>query len=364
MSKKNASKFGDSIDGQMIKQLKAMYSDYLNSPMIYHASKFWENLNKLNIIWLEKDGLNNFKRSVNNNYFNWAVKIYSPYFINLLKMSLNKNFIKFRVFLNLLFVNIPEMNYRTYITDEVKPGFLNRKIYAIYLYLLYMYVLSVDKLGLFKVVEEPSVGNPITVKIDSKRISQDICNSYLEYFYIRKSLEDNFKKITRIVEIGGGYGRLGYVFNKFHSKEIKYIFVDIPPALHIAQWYFDQVTPDIQKFKYREFKNFSDIEIEFGESSICFLLPHQMTLLPDKYADLIINISSLHEMTIPQINHYYELINAKGIYFYTKQWLFWENPEDNISVPAVIYPTNPQWLLLTARINPIHINFFEAIFKL
>ena len=112
--------------------------------MIYHASKFWEKLNKLNIHWLEKDGINNFKRSVNNNYFNWAVKTYSPYFLTLLRMSL-KNMMKPGIFLNLLFINIPDMHYRTYSTEELKAAFFDRKIYAIYLFLLYKYALSVDK---------------------------------------------------------------------------------------------------------------------------------------------------------------------------------------------------------------------------
>jgi putative sugar O-methyltransferase len=352
------------IDRQLVEQLEIMQRDYLNSPTVYHASKFWEKLNKLNIQWLEKDGLDNFKRSVNNNYFNWAVKFYSPYFLNMLGIFLQKNLLKLRRFLILLFVSIPQMHYRTSIANEIKANFFDKKVYAAYLFLLYEYVSGVDKFGLFKLLEEPSVGNPITAKIDSKIVSQDICNSYLEYFYIRSILGDKFKNISRIVEIGSGYGRLGYVFNRLHSSEIKYIFIDIPPALHIAQWYFDQVAPDLHKFKYREFKVFSDIEKEFEESSMCFLLPHQLGLLPDKSIDLIINISSLHEMSISQIKHYYKLINAKGLYFYTKQWLFWVNPEDNISVSEASYPTDPQWVLLNTRINPVHKKFFEAIFEI
>jgi len=31
-------------------------------------------------------------------------------------------------------------------------------------------------------------------------------------------------------------------------------------------------------------------------------------------------------------------------------------------VPAIIYPTKTNWNLITARINPVHQNFFEAIF--
>lgn len=114
---------------------------------------------------------------------------------------------------------------------------------------------------------------------------------------------------------------------------------------------------------YENFSDFSVVEEKFNSSSICFLLPHQFELLPDSSIDLLINVSSLHEMSREQINQYYELINDKANLFYTKQWVFWENPEDNISVPIVVYPTKPDWELVSARFNPVHSDFFEALFK-
>ena len=118
--------------------------------------------------------------------------------------------------------------------------------------------------------------------------------------------------------------------------------------------------PDVQFFEYRDFIDFADVKSDFEKASICFLLPHQLELLPDKYIDLIINISSFHEMLPAQIKKYYDIINKKTSYFYTKQWLFWENPDDKIVVPAVIYPTNPEWQLMAARLNPVHTTFFRS----
>ena len=80
--------------------------------------------------------------------------------------------------------------------------------------------------------------------------------------------------------------------------------------------------------------------------------------------DLLINVSGLQEMSRKQINHYYELINKKTKFFYTKQWVLWENPEDKMSVLAIIYPTKPDCRVLSARLNPVHSSFFEAFFKI
>ena len=57
------------------------------------------------------------------------------------------------------------------------------------------------------------------------------------------------------------------------------------------------------------------------------------------------------------------MIDAKARHFYTKQWTYWENHEDGLSMPAVIYPTRPHWNVLGARLNPVHPQFFEAVFE-
>jgi len=103
---------------------------------------------------------------------------------------------------------------------------------------------------------------------------------------------------------------------------------------------------------------------EIDQSDFIFLLPSQLELMPDKFFDLFINISSFHEMTRAQINLYYSIIERKAAHLYTKQWLFWQNPDDNISAPAVIYPTRASWDLVAARRHPFHTDFFEAIFKI
>ena len=344
--------------------LQEMYNDHLAGPEIYHASKFWEKLNQLNIEWLKSDGLDNFKRTVNNNYFNWMVNTKSDYFLNVARPFFAKARRHPSKLLSLITTNIGEMHHRTYVTTSTQTTYFQRKIYALYLLFLFEFVRDHDEFGLFDKLEEPIVGNPIVVEKRGKRISQDISNSYMEYSYIRHALGNNFPKVKIIAEIGGGYGRLSYLFHLLHQGEgVKIILIDLPPALLVAQWYLRKVFPETKAMTYRNFSSFSEIKKDFEESSICFLLPHQLELLPEGTIDLLINVSSLQEMSREQINHYYELIDQKTQYYYTKQWVLWENPEDKISVPAVIYPTRPGWELLKARINPVHTEFFEAMFK-
>lgn len=346
--------------------LEDMVVEYISSPPVYRPSKFWDNLNQLNAQWLIDDGINNFKRSVNNNYFNWMVGSRSPYFQAVTRQFVQKLPGSARNLPGLLKAHIDEMRTRTYLSRELTDQpFLKRRLYALYLCLLYDYVRDHDSAGLFDRVEEPMIGNPITVMYRGRRISQDICNSYLEYQYLRKGLGSVFDKTNVIAEIGSGYGRLMYLLHMFHNdSNRKLIIVDIPPALFVAQWYLHKVFPNTPKMFFRSFGCFADVEKELNKANICFLLPHQLEMLPDKYINVLINISSLQEMRKDQIAHYYDLINQKSQYFYTKQWTFWENPEDKIVVPAVIYPTKPEWDVMTARLHPIHTDFFEAIFKL
>jgi putative sugar O-methyltransferase len=257
------------------------------------------------------------------------------------------------------------MHHRTFTSRETHTSYFQRKVYAYYLLFLYEYVKDNDELKLFQKLEEPSVGNPLAIQKDGKRISQDISNSYMEYSYIRNSLGNDFKHIKNVAEIGGGYGRLCYLFHLFHQNEgLKITLIDLPPAMMVAQWYMRKMFPEAKIMDYRKFSYFSEIDEEYHAASIRFLLPHQLELLPEDEIDLLINVSSLQEMSREQINHYYELIDKKSRYFYTKQWVMWENAEDKISVPAIIYPTRPHWGLVNARLNPVHTQFFEAMFKI
>ena len=144
----------------------------------------------------------------------------------------------------------------------------------------------------------------------------------------------------------------------------KYVLFDIPPALYVCQRYLSAVFPELKIFKFRDFKEYSEIKFEYENADICFFTPNQMELLPKCQFNLFINISSLHEMTLEQINHYFHLINGYcNGYFYTKQWLNWTNSRDKLTISYKDYPVPYNWKLIFFRKHPIQTRFFEALYK-
>jgi putative sugar O-methyltransferase len=355
---------GSGQEASDLNTLRTLEVDYQGANALYHPSTFWESLRQKNIRWLEEYGLDNFKRTVNNNYFNWLVSFKSTYFYRMLFAYVKRNRSSIPKLFRLFTVSTKNDGFHTtYVSEETELSWISRKLYAIYLLCLYDYVVSVDSRGWFSDIEEPALGSPVTLAVDGKVISQDICNSYLEFSYIMDVLQD--RKLNTIVEIGGGYGRLFYILSLLRShKNIRLIMVDIPPALFLSQWYLGEMFPELKMFRYKDFSSYADVKEEIESSNMAFLLPHQLELLPDRSVDLLVNISSFQEMSFDQIKKYYEMIDAKARYFYTKQWLHWRNPDDGISVPAVIYPTRPEWKVLKAGLNPVHREFFEVMFEI
>src|SRR5437763_241629 len=99
--------------------LDQMVADYLDGPAIYHASRFWEKINRMNVEWLKKDGINNFKRSVNNNYFNWMVSPSSPYLVRTMKAFVGRHFLRPLDLLSVLMARLEsgEMGHKTYVAE-------------------------------------------------------------------------------------------------------------------------------------------------------------------------------------------------------------------------------------------------------
>lgn len=209
---------------------------------------------------------------------------------------------------------------------------------------------------------EPNEGNPTRIYLKKRLISQDLANSKIEYYSIMSKIKKN--EIHSILELGPGYGRTAWVFLK-NMPNLKYLLVDIPPALYIAERYISNQFKERNIFKFRKFSNFNEIKKEFEQSDIIFLLPNQLELLPSKIADLFINISSLHEMRRDQIEFYFNCIdNLIKKYVYIKQWKISRNPYDNIIITEKDYPIRENWEKIFWRECKVKTRFFEALLRL
>jgi putative sugar O-methyltransferase len=343
--------------------LDAMEVDYRAGDALYHPSAFWENLNAINTDWLRRDGPENFKRTVNNNYFNWMVSARSDYFRVVLMHNVRRALRDPLRLGRFLSGRMQDFHCRTMVSEDVHPSFTQRQVYKFYVMLLHQYVLDSDRRGRFGSLEEPLPGNPLAVLSRGRRISQDLSNSYLEFQFLADALGDALNEFGTIAEIGAGYGRLMHVLRVL-GVNARLIVIDIPPALFVSQWYLTRIFPDAPVFRHRPFRTYSEIKTEFEQARLCFLLPHQAELLPDRSLDLVINISSLQEMTKAQISGYYDLIHRKARHFYTKQWMRWENPDDGRVASVVGYPVRAEWDVIDFRLNPVHRHFFEAVYHL
>ncbi len=212
-----------------------------------------------------------------------------------------------------------------------------------------------------KTLEEPLIGNPPYVTYDGKRVSQDACNSLLEFIPISQNCPIN--EISTIIEIGAGSGRTAFCFLKL-LPNLRYIIVDFPPALYVSQTYLTDVFPDKKVMKFRPFNTFKEIENEYFESNIIFLTPDQLNKLPDHSADLFLAIDCIHEMKPEMIIEYFNEAERLSSYFYFKCWTKTTVPYDGIFYSENSYPVHKEWVKLFKEPCVVPSDFFHAFYKL
>lgn len=338
-----------------MKTLNNMIAELRKAPSLYFPSEFWKKLNKLHKNQLLNKGFDNFKRSITQHYFNWKILMIMRHQLSPIISGLRKG--NFSPIFNSRFLN-PRMENNSHLTSFNK---LSSYIYGLYVAYLRDYISHKDKFKLLDKLDEPLVGNPFLVEYKGKNISQDLCNSIHEFYSVFGSV--NPQKLTNVAELGAGYGRLAYVFLKALPKS-SYCIIDIPPALFISQEYLVKVFPKETIFCYRSFSSFKEIRREFEAARIKFIMAHQIELMPKKYFDLVISVSTLHEMTRKQIENYiYQIDRIANGYFYNKQWRK-SYTKDNSRIKENEYPIPKKWQIVYQHRHPIQKLFFEALYKI
>lgn len=331
-------------------EIREMFNEFEKFRPEILPSKYWDALNRKNLGQLTDSRYENFKRTVARNYFTWIVNPLNKQMRFLMRES---GFWKsLATFIRALFA--PRHEY------------LKKRhtiYYNVLTNLLWNYVQKNDSDGLLDTLIEPAEGNPPEVIRDGRLISQDLANSVLEYKAILHPDVDR-REVKTILELGPGYGRTAYVFLALQPS-CRYILVDIPPALFVAQRYLTAVFPDRRVFPFRAIDNFEDVREEFEDSSIIFLTPNQLDLLPDRSVDMFLNISSLHEMRMDQIRFYFnEIERLTRRYFYFKQWQETTVPFENETIRESDYPVRDNWRLVNRQQCEVQHKFFEALYEM
>jgi len=331
-------------------RIDAMFAELQRGDSRARPSLYWEELNKLNLTQIGRNGYDNFKRTIALNYFTWAIMFpWNSQVAFLIRFSSGRR--------------IGTIIWRALMDpDTMIVGRMRRIAYDLITLLLWEYILRSELPAELLNLREPEQGNPLlTYPRPAMGVTQDLGNSILEYQSFRNVLPSR----PTILELGAGYGRNAFVILK-DRPDAKLIVADIPPALWIAERYLSSVFPGKSVFKFREFAKFDNIAEEFERADIAFILSTQITMLPVDIADLILNVSSLHEMRPDQIAFYFgefDRLLRSGGHMYTKQWRSAKVLFENVTLIESDYPVPTHWKTVFSRQAPVQTKFYEALYR-
>lgn len=339
--------------------MNQMVHEVRNSSDLYRPSRFWELLGQQNQEMLSEHGMENFKRTVGQNYFNWLV-------IHPENTQLRNIFRHWRTHPTLApFLNTMEsldfLHSAVGLERSItRIGWREELVYKLFVGMLWELACKEDRSGLTQRLEEPLIGNPIRIRRKGKLISQDLANSIREYSTLLQAQPELGSGPKNVAELGAGYGRLAYVM--LQDPGTRYVVFDIPPALAVAQWYLSQVFGPRQIFRFRHVESYSSIESELSRSRIAFFTPNQLELFPSGYFDVFASISTLPEMTARQVNNYLKVISDKTRQLvYIKQWKSWTNPDDAFTFDQRDIRLAEGFSKIIERDDQVQDAFFEGV---
>jgi putative sugar O-methyltransferase len=336
------------------------------APAVDHPSAFWKGMAEVNERVLDWSGEANFKRTLNQNYFNFIPTA-----------SDDARMVRMRRLVRNLVQTTPEQCviedpdcdpsswisfYPDYYIFKEPDRTRKLELYREYLSLMYQYALRRDRSGLLASLEEPKLGNPIQVHCNGRLISQDLVNSVRERNSILAAKEAERDTHFTLAELGAGYGRLGYIMLK--TTQCRYFVFDIPPALYLSQWYLTTLFPKRRAFRFRRFETFEEIECELSQADIAFFTSNQLVKFPAGYFDVFATISSIHEMRRDQISHYMaQMGRTTKSALYLKQQKDYVNPIDDLVIGKSDYPVPIGWAPSHERFDLINPGFFERVYR-
>lgn len=174
--------------------------------------------------------------------------------------------------------------------------------------------------------------------------SNDVTRCALTIDYLEKNLGDlNSKTITII---GDGYGRLGCLVKLFFP-ESKIIYINLGRTLLFDYYYSFRVFPKLQ---HKLIKNSDDFTKDFNYVEAEFYRKFEIK------SDIFVNIASMQEMNLEQINDYFTLIKQiPNQIFYCCNRLSKKLPDNSI-ISFLEYPWDG-FEIIKDELCPWHLKF-------
>ncbi len=357
----------DLLPPERREELAGMRAELDRAPAAYRPSRFWETFGDANVSWLAWAGLENFKRTINQNYFNFVIRGFGDPRIRRtlalwrrggllapLRLRLDDPDDDPRLWFSL------DPRYRIFPGDSPASRWLKRQLYRLMVGAQLAYAERGPAGPWLRDLAEPALGNPIPLRRGNRPVSQDMVNSACEAAdldAVMTAAGQAGMERPVVAELGAGYGRLGWLL--LAKRRPRYMVFDIPPTLMVAQWYLSSLRPDLKVFRFRPFDRFAEIEAELAEADIAFFSANQLELWPDGAIDAFVSISALHEMTRPQIGHYLSLMGRKTAHaVYLKLQRVYRNPFDEMVLERDAYAMPPDWRLWREADDPLNPGFF------
>ena len=164
------------------------------------------------------------------------------------------------------------------------------------------------------------------------------------------------RKVTRLLEVGGGYGRLAEAAFNIFGRSLKYVMVDaVPASLYYSSRYLTHTCPDarIGSFYDRERNNF-----DLSDYDIAIVPSWHFQRLNTSHYDICVNIESMQEMNQVHVDYYLNLFESVADDGAT---VYLSNARDYYFRGSFNYPKNWQKLFCTntprswSRIHPTEI---------
>ena len=146
-------------------------------------------------------------------------------------------------------------------------------------------------------------------------------------------LDDGCDKKIRVVEVGGGFGRLAEALQLFYPGKIQHVLIDaVPASLMWAEVYLKSRFPQLN-IVYADSNSFADV----ADADIVILPSWRSDILPENAFDLCVNIESFQEMAQVHVDYYYNYFNTRskddGLIYVTnsRDYVYkgpWNTPEN------------------------------------
>lgn len=147
------------------------------------------------------------------------------------------------------------------------------------------------------------------------------------------------QKVTTILEVGGGYGRLAEAMFNVFGRTIRYVLVDaVPASLYYARKYLTCACPDARIGSYYDT---GTEHFDLSRFDIAIVPAWHFERLNTLSYDLCINIESFQEMNQNHVDYYLSLFDSVSVEGAT---IYVSNAHDYYFRGQFRYPTNWQKL--------------------